>query len=67
MSGSDPLLLLPAGRTTGRGRGSGGGMRTVAPAISAFGPLHARQGSAVWPSADPSASESPFPAPHQHR
>ena len=36
-------LLLPAGRTTGRGRGSGGGMRTVAPAISAFGPVHARQ------------------------
>ena len=30
-------------RTTGRGRGSGGGMCTVAPAISAFGPVHARQ------------------------
>ncbi len=30
-------------RTTGRGRGSGGGMRTIAPTISAFGPLHGRQ------------------------
>ena len=30
-------------RTTGRGRGSGGSMRTIAPTISAFGPLHGRQ------------------------